>query len=406
MPSYRICLYVDKFPTYSETFILDKYIMLKSMSYKVVVVSEKKGDFISLLKDKLDNIEKHSDNFVYMPCSSLEFFMCFLKKLIQYPLQTLKFTWFNFFVSDNMHLSLYEKFCRRVVFIGLYPDLVSAEFDTLAIRICDIAPLFKFKLLLNVRGVAQCTNTYYKTPDIFEYISKFADAIVCVSEFLEKNLKKVGYSEKIATYVIYAGVDPRFLNPKTIYTTDSHSFRVTSIGRLAWSKGYEYSLEAISLLKGDGVPVKYTVIGEGPHWEAIKYASEEFNLLNDSTVRFLGKKSPSEVVEYLKETDVLLQASVAEGFGISTIEAQAMEIPVVGTYVGGLPEAIEDKNSGYLVSPRNAIELYEKLLHLYKNTQKMKTLGLQAGKRIAGAFTREIESKKWEIVLESILNKS
>jgi glycosyltransferase involved in cell wall biosynthesis len=70
----------------------------------------------------------------------------------------------------------------------------------------------------------------------------------------------------------------------------------------------------------------------------------------DDRVRFLGPRSDPERV--FRALDVLVNASRHEAFGRTVLEAQASGVAVVGTNAGGIPEFVEDGETGLLVPPR------------------------------------------------------
>jgi glycosyltransferase involved in cell wall biosynthesis len=67
--------------------------------------------------------------------------------------------------------------------------------------------------------------------------------------------------------------------------------------------------------------------------------------------------------------------SVFESFGIVLIEAQASGKPVIGTRVGGVPEAIKDGESGLLIDPGNVEQLAESIVRLLLDEELAREMG-------------------------------
>jgi N-acetyl-alpha-D-glucosaminyl L-malate synthase BshA len=61
---------------------------------------------------------------------------------------------------------------------------------------------------------------------------------------------------------------------------------------------------------------------------------------------FVGKQP--RIVDYLCAADVLLLPSEQESFGLAALEAMAVQVPVVASRVGGLPEVVDDSETGFL----------------------------------------------------------
>ena len=71
-------------------------------------------------------------------------------------------------------------------------------------------------------------------------------------------------------------------------------------------------------------------------------------------MQFLGYQSQAQVRELLRETDVFVMASFAEGVPVVLMEAMASGVPVVSSNIAGIPELVEDGVSGMLVPPGDA----------------------------------------------------
>jgi len=102
-------------------------------------------------------------------------------------------------------------------------------------------------------------------------------------------------------------------------------------------------------------------------------------------VIFLGEIS--DVRPLLAASDCKVLASVAETFSMAMLEAMAMRTPVVSTRVGGAGEAIEDGESGALITPGNVDELTGILFNLLSDESKLVDMGRQARKTITEKFS-------------------
>ena len=73
--------------------------------------------------------------------------------------------------------------------------------------------------------------------------------------------------------------------------------------------------------------------------------------------------------------DIFVLPSIVEPFGLVILEAQACEVPVVATNVGGIPEIVSGGETGILVETKDAGELADAILRLLNNTSKMTEMG-------------------------------
>jgi trehalose synthase len=98
-----------------------------------------------------------------------------------------------------------------------------------------------------------------------------------------------------------------------------------------------------------------------------------------------------EVNAFQRASDVILQKSTREGFGLSVAEALWKEVPVVGGNVGGIPMQVIDGVNGFLVN--NIQEAAEKTLYLLKHKEEAKKMGAKGKEHVLKNFliTRHLE---------------
>jgi glycosyltransferase involved in cell wall biosynthesis len=147
------------------------------------------------------------------------------------------------------------------------------------------------------------------------------------------------------------------------------------VGRIDPEKGVDVVVRAMSLLGATAAHCQLAVIG-GPGLDAGEYEqrvrSEAGRLLGDR-VRFTGPLS--DVPGALRSLDVVVNASAAEPFGLSILEAQASGVAVIGTAAGGIPEFVTDKETGLLVPPGDAPALAVALRRLLDDPDLRHRLG-------------------------------
>jgi len=124
------------------------------------------------------------------------------------------------------------------------------------------------------------------------------------------------------------------------------------VGRIDPEKGVDVLVRAMALLRGPAADAHLAVVGSGalaPAGYPEGVQAEAERLLGDR-VRFVGRTT--DVPGTLRALDVLVNASVAEPFGLSVLEAQASGVAVIGTRAGGIPDFVHDDDNGLLVERR------------------------------------------------------
>jgi len=96
---------------------------------------------------------------------------------------------------------------------------------------------------------------------------------------------------------------------------------------------------------------------------------------------------------YLNAADIYVQPSRSEGLGLAIIEAMALELPVVASRVGGIPEAVEDGVSGALVPPEDEAALSNKLQELAQNGTLRNAMGKAGQQRYLEHFRGETSAQ-------------
>lgn len=127
---------------------------------------------------------------------------------------------------------------------------------------------------------------------------------------------------------------------------------ILTVGRTSQEKGIEWALRALALLKQQGVPVRYTVVGDGSDLNRLCLLADELGIASE--VRFLGARPYSELISYYREADIFVLPSLTEGVAKVLLEAMAYRLPIVATKVGGTPWVLGDGNRGILVPTGDA----------------------------------------------------
>ncbi|PIV38661.1 MAG: hypothetical protein COS30_00870 [Candidatus Portnoybacteria bacterium CG02_land_8_20_14_3_00_45_8] len=99
-------------------------------------------------------------------------------------------------------------------------------------------------------------------------------------------------------------------------------------------------------------------------------------------------------MRYLPAFQVYVQPSLKEGFGYSVLEALAAGLPIVASYVGGLPELIKNEENGFLVLPRNPDMLAKKIMELLQNPA------------LAAKFSQAAKQKIQEFSLDKMVKET
>src|SRR5258707_7590156 len=176
------------------------------------------------------------------------------------------------------------------------------------------------------------------------------------------------------------GVDARAVRAK--YGLHGGPWLLT-VARLQWHKGIDAVMRALPAIRARHPNARYAVAGAGELLPQFERLAQELGL--GETVRFLGAVPDAELPALYNAADLYVGASrrvelLAEGFGISLVEASACGLAVVGGRSGGVPDAVREGETGILVNPGDPAAVAAGVNELLADPERRKQFGA-AGKK-------------------------
>ena len=114
---------------------------------------------------------------------------------------------------------------------------------------------------------------------------------------------------------------------------------------------------------------------------------------------------PDEVRQYLTEIDIYALPTGMDTTPLSCREAMAMKKPIISTRVGGIPEMIYDKETGFLADEGDYQTWIESIKSLLNNKELAEKLGNNARELLLEKFNWDVVAKKFLVAAESVLQK-
>ena len=200
---------------------------------------------------------------------------------------------------------------------------------------------------------------------------------------------------------IYNGIDTRKLNfvPKDlarkfiIQRIDlckedlANAEKISFVGTIAnfyKTKGLDYLIESVNILKTKYyLPnTKFIIIGDGLQRKKIEDLILKYRLTEEI---FLMGRIP-EAYRFLKAFKMFVLPSIKEGMPWIILETMAARVPILSTRVGAIPEMIENKKEGLIVSPKNPKALSEAISWLLAHEKKAYDMAFKAKKKVKKEF--------------------
>ena len=210
-----------------------------------------------------------------------------------------------------------------------------------------------------------------------------AEKIYSISEFTRKSLIEFGVDES-RIEVMQIAIDP------ITYQRDRTQARgrllpeigdaplLLTVGRLIPRKGHNTVLSAMDNLRSSYPDLHYAIVGRGPEESNLQGMVCKFGF--DDRVHFVGYVDEFDLPDWYAASDIMVMPAAeikgsVEGYGLVFLEAGAAGLPVIGSRSGGIPEAIIENETGFLVSPGDHEELALKISKLIDDSAIRKSLG-------------------------------
>lgn len=213
--------------------------------------------------------------------------------------------------------------------------------------------------------------------------------IMPICKYLEEIVQEK-FPDK-STYVLQSGID----SSKWYYENGmklQHPCVGLIQGAVIWGK----TKELLTLKKVlEKLPnVMFYWAGDGPYVQEILKELKKY-----PNFKWMGRLDyPGKVRQFLSEIDVYALISGIDMSPLTLQEAQLMEKPVIATNVGGIPELMQDKKTGFLVEKGNSEDIIEKILFLINDQDKSRKMGQDGRKFVSTNFS-------WEKIAEKFVKK-
>ncbi len=216
-----------------------------------------------------------------------------------------------------------------------------------------------------------------------------ADKIIAVSQAVYDDLASQGVpKDKLVS--ICNGIPIIDRKPEANIKTNSlmekwhipaTNFKIAVVAHFSSKKGHHYLLHAVSRLKKDNVTI--ILCGEGKLKKKLSRLCQKLAI--DHQVIFSGFQPRMD--DWYSFFDLLILPSIkGEGLPLSILECQSMEIPVIASSISGIGEVIVSGENGFLIPPKDIVELKNKISLLMNNRLLGKQMGINGREKVLRYF--------------------
>lgn len=418
----RVAYVCSLYPAVSHTFIIREVEALRRLGAEIATFSIHRAGREHLLDEPAR--EAFASTFAILPARWAKLLAGHLKLALAAPrayLSTLALAlrlaprglrgllWQTFYFAEAV--VLFEQ-CRRREIRHVHAHIANVAADVALLTASlgtAIDPARPWSWSFTMHGPTEFFDVAH-----FRLAEKLARArfVICISDFARSQLIALGDAdawEKL--HVVHCGVPlerfTRGAGPRASEAAKSGretaaprrgSARIAAepsilyVGRLVPEKGQAVLLRALALLHERGHRVRATLVGEGPQRDTLEALGEQLGVAGQ--LDFTGALGGDEIQALYETASVFCLPSFAEGIPCVLMEAMAMELPVVSTFVAGIPELVDDGHNGLLVAPGRVDQLARVLEWLLADPALCRRLGAAAREKVVEEFSSERSAKQ------------
>jgi len=295
------------------------------------------------------------------------------------------------------------------------PIFISANWE-LSEGLIKFRKKYKFSLITVLHGLEVTrlhSQKYHKKIANFKNTLAYSDQVIAVSDYTRDEAMSISGEQGIITipnFVDTGKFFPKSKNKSRDHFQLGHSDKILlSLSRLVKRKGHHIVIRALQIVKKEIPEINYLIAGVGDE----SYKNELNQLVTElgleKNVSFLGYIDENQKVLIYNSCDVYIMNSLdtdetgdSEGFGITFLEANASGKPVIGTNVGGIPDAVENDVNGILVAPNNPQATADAIIRLFSNDAYYQKISNNAISRVNDNFSLLHIGEKYQQIISSV----
>ena len=294
---------------------------------------------------------------------------------------------------------------------GRRPALIHAHFGVEGVYALPLAARLGVPLVTTFHGfdatlstaALLCSPAYAHYALGRQHLAQRGDLFLCASRFIRERLLAMGFPPE-RTRVHYIGVDCGAVQQRD---AAEEALEILHVARLVEVKGTEYLIRAFAEVAGQHPSARLVIIGDGPLRGKLERLAQSCGVAE--SVQFLGAMAHAQALARMRRAAMLVLPSVrtvsgrVEGLGMVTLEAAATGLPVIGSALGGIPDVVEDGETGFLVPERDPQALAARVLALLDDEALRRKLGAAARQRAARDFDITRQTAALEDLYDAVL---
>lgn len=316
-----------------------------------------------------------------------------------------KFTVINSKVNINTLKGIYprskeivkwiKEYDLDIIFTNTKWDMVAAKFASLFVN--------KKILLLSTSHNSYAWVDDKKVYFMSKLIKYTTDYYVSLASFVKEKLIKNGI-DKDRVLLIPNTIDSKTWIEKTDYSIKS-TFRLVYVAYVCPGKCQDFIVDVLYHLK-DKYDIEIDCYGDKDEFsdyvDLIESKVEKYGLKNK--FRLCGRVENQDLHYLLKKYDAYFCPSSMEMSPVNILEAQAVGLPVLATNVGGIPDLIDNENTGLLFEVNNIEDASRQIIRLISDFELRERLGKNGRIYVSDFYNTSLAGDRLKLVIDKTLN--
>ncbi len=272
------------------------------------------------------------------------------------------------------------------------------------------APAWSAYIACKLAGVKLVTtfhgtyNFNSKLKKFYNYIMVKSDYVIAGSNFILNHIHS-NYNIQAKSSVVKRGIDEKYFSKKNVNSKEiiklkksmnikTGKFIILLPGRLTYWKGQKLFIDSLNILNQQKLLENVQALIIGGHQGRLNYKKELVEMIKNYKLEdklMIAHGLNKMPVAYSIANLVLTSSIEPEAFGRVSVEAQAMEKPILASDIGGSLETVINNKTGWFFKSNSVNDLSEKIKMIIKTEQNVLDLiGRQGRKNVKENYTREL----------------
>lgn len=224
--------------------------------------------------------------------------------------------------------------------------------------------------------------------------------VILLSKYLYDDVQK--YVKKENVYYCPNGVKQY---KETEHSFNKDTFKILFLSNMMKEKGVWDLLTVCNELALKEKKFECHFIGKWSNILESDFYSYVRNHNLENYVFAHGAKYNDEKIQFFKESDCFVFPTLNDTFGLVLVEAMQFGIPCISTFEGGIPDVIDNGNTGFIVEKHNTKGLTDKIIYLMDNYDERVCMGNAGKEKYEKEFTLDIFEERLKSILLYLSNK-